>query len=90
MLFLFATLTLVAGCRSSAELCDNKSAAYASAESIPPLKIPVGLETPDTRNALRIPDLNSPEPPPRRVGEGCLDEPPKYTTPTAPKPAPAT
>ena len=33
------------------------------AESVEPLKIPAGLQAPDTRNALKVPELNVPEPP---------------------------
>ena len=78
-----------AGCHSGGNVCE-KPGVYTLAESAPSLKIPVGLQSPDTRQALRIPELNTPEPPPRRKGDACLDEPPKYTTPTGPKPPPAT
>jgi hypothetical protein len=88
-LLLIAVATVAAGCRSGGNVC-GKPGLYAQAQSIPSLRIPVGLETPDTRAAMKIPDLNEPQPPPRQKGEGCLDEPPKYTTPTPPKPAPAT
>ncbi len=46
--------------------------------SIPPLKIPPGLEAPDTTNALHLPQLNEPAPPPRTGQQPCLDEPPPY------------
>ena len=59
---------------------------YAQAVEAATLKIPVGLESPDTRNALRIPDLNTPEPPPRTKDEGCLDQPPQYTVATPKEP----
>ena len=88
-LFALAGLLALGGCHSGGAVCE-KPGIYTLAQSAPPLKIPVGLQTPDTRQALRIPELNAPEPPPRRKGEACLDEPPKYTTPTGPKPAPAT
>jgi hypothetical protein len=39
------------------------------------------------RNALRIPDLSTPEPPPRTKGQGCLDEPPSYVLPKPKEPA---
>ena len=38
-----------------------------------------GLQAPDTRNALRIPDLSTPTPPARTKEQGCLDQPPPYT-----------
>jgi uncharacterized lipoprotein len=84
-----AVALAVAGCHSGGNVCE-KPGIYTLAQSVPPLRIPVGLQTPDTRQALRIPELNVPEPPPRRKGDACLDEPPKYTTPSGPKPAPAT
>jgi uncharacterized lipoprotein len=84
-----AVVLIAAGCRSGGNVCE-KPGIYTQAQSTAPLRIPVGLQTPDTRQALRIPELNTPEPPPRRKGEACLDEPPKYTNPTGPKPPPAT
>jgi uncharacterized lipoprotein len=81
---LVAVVCVTSGCnpfrRSAAkagELC-KESVGYSNAQQNPQLKIPAGLESPDTRNALRIPELNTPEPPPRTRGQGCLDEPPPY------------
>ncbi len=59
---------------------------YVTAQTIPPLKIPAGLQAPDTHNALRIPDLKEPPPPRRKPGEPCLDEPPPFLTPKATRP----
>lgn len=55
---------------------DNKD--YIGAKEMPPLKAPDGLETPDTRNALKVPVLNTPE---RTRGrdEPCLDTPPPFS-----------
>lgn len=53
-------------------------APYSRAQSAEPLRIPPGLDAPDTRNALKIPELNEPQPPPRGTGDSCLDAPPKY------------
>lgn len=83
----FALLAVVAtaGCnpfrRNSGEaaLCREPTAGYAQAAEAPTLRVPPGLQAPDTRNALRIPDLNTPEPPPRTKEQGCLDQPPPYT-----------
>jgi uncharacterized lipoprotein len=58
---------------------------YMRSASIAPLKIPPGLDTPDTANALHIPALNTPAPPPRKKTDPCLDEPPAFN---APKQAP--
>jgi hypothetical protein len=46
--------------------------------SVEPLKIPTGLDAPDTTNALRLPQLNEPAPPPRRGKVPCLDAPPPF------------
>ncbi len=47
------------------------------AQSIAPLRIPTGLQAPDTRGALRIPDLNEAEQP-LPPGASCLEQPPRY------------
>ena len=79
---LAAVVCVTAGCnpfrRSHADAVCKGPEGYSNATSVPSLKIPAGLESPDTRGALRIPDLSTPEPPPRRQSEGCLDSPPKY------------
>ncbi|HEY2592124.1 MAG TPA: hypothetical protein VGI35_11085 [Steroidobacteraceae bacterium] len=59
----------------------NKPQPYARAQSIPPLQMPPGIDTPDTHAALNIPSLNEPAPPPRSRREPCLDEPPPFTAP---------
>lgn len=86
-----AVLFSVAGCHPfqalrSRELSCHKKQAYMAATSMPPLKIPAGLDTPDTTNALHVPSLNEPAPPPRKGREPCLDEPPSFKLP--PKPTP--
>ena len=67
------------------ELC-KEPVSYADAKEGKMLIIPAGLEAPDTRNALRIPDLSTPEPPPRKKSDGCLDEPPNYVIPKPTQP----
>ena len=90
LLALLATTLTIAGCNpfrrhsSADELCKEPEG-YAHAKEAKTLVIPAGLESPDTRNALRIPDLSTPEPPGRKKGQGCLDEPPNYTLPPKPK-----
>jgi uncharacterized lipoprotein len=80
---------VTAGCNpfrrnsAAAELCKEPEG-YASAVEAKSLTIPAGLESPDTRNALRIPDLSTPPPPARTKEQGCLDQPPSYTV-TKPK-----
>jgi uncharacterized lipoprotein len=90
-LVLVASLPLV-GChpframKSRANSCHVKQP-YTSASSVAPLKIPSGLDTPDTTNALHIPALNEPAPPVRKGKDPCLDEPPpfKVVKPAAPQ-----
>jgi uncharacterized lipoprotein len=51
---------------------------YMGAATVAPLKIPAGMDAPDTTNALRLPALNEPAPPARKKGDPCLDEPPSF------------
>lgn len=78
---------LLAACNTFGAAC-TKPREYTNSESIPPLQVPAGLEAPDTRAALRIPELETPERP-RAASEPCLDEPPLFTTPRAPAAIPA-
>jgi uncharacterized lipoprotein len=80
---IFAVSLALSGCHPiralhSRALSCHKKQAYMSASSAAPLKIPSGLDNPDTTNALHIPALNEPAPPPRKGKEPCLDEPPSY------------
>ncbi len=50
---------------------------YQHAVSRPPLKVPEGLDTPNTQGALVIPTLEV-TPPPPGPKEACLDIPPRY------------
>jgi uncharacterized lipoprotein len=70
------------GCKLLRTDC-HKPEPYQKATSGPPLKVPPGLDAPDTKAALRIPELHD-TPPPRGPKEPCLDAPPKYTPPPAP------
>lgn len=75
----------LSGCgmfRGSSSDCRDASV-YSGAKSVEPLKIPAGLEAADTRNALKVPDLNVPEAP-RAPGAKCLDAPPPYAAPPKP------
>lgn len=80
---LLAVSLALAGChpiralKSRAYSCHNKQP-YMAATSVAPMKIPPGLDVPDTTNALKIPDLNEPAPPPRKGHDPCLDEPPPF------------
>jgi uncharacterized lipoprotein len=64
----------------------NDPQPYAKAQSIAPLKTPIGLSAPDTRSVLHVPDLNQPPPPARTRSEPCLDSPPPFVVPKPAKP----
>jgi len=74
-------VAVTSGCKSRMQTCSQSDKDYAGAEEMPPLKAPPGLEAPDTRNALKVPPLNSPERP-RGKDEPCLDTPPPFNTGT--------
>ncbi len=80
------TLLLAAGCRSSGT-CRN-SQAYATAQEVPVLKMPAGLDGPDTREALQVPPLTEPEVPRQEKGP-CLEEPTPLVKPAASAQTPA-
>ena len=67
--------------------CKQTNKDYVGAKELPPLKAPVGLEAPDTRNALKVPALDVPERA-RGQDEACLDAPPPFTTAKTPPAAP--
>jgi len=78
----------LAGCKSQMESCHQSNKDYAGAKEMPPLKAPPGLEAPNTRNALKVPPLDTPERI-RGKNEPCLDIPPPFANPKAtPAPAP--
>ena len=58
----------------------NEAQPYQSARQAESLRVPAGADQPDTRNALRIPEIKSPELPPEPGS--CLDHPPAYSTHT--------
>lgn len=63
-----------------------KPGAYVGARDEKPLQVPAGLDAPDTRAALKIPELKQP-PKVRTAADGCLDAPPKFAEPKAASPA---
>jgi uncharacterized lipoprotein len=58
---------------------------FAGAVDNAPLRVPAGKDMPDTRAALKIPALETPEAP-RPVDSPCLDTPPKFTPPAPRQP----
>ena len=78
---LLPLLPLAGGChflRSAEAKACHSPQPYQKAKTMPPLQIPAGLDAPDTTNALRLPTLNEPPPPPRKGAQPCLDEPPPF------------
>jgi uncharacterized lipoprotein len=78
---------LLGGCKALRGISScNKPQPYMAATSVPPLKIPPGMDAPDTSSALKLPTLNEPAAP-RSKKDPCLDEPPsfKVSKPAAPK-----
>jgi hypothetical protein len=88
---LLAPLLLGAGgCHSmssklSGNSC-NKPQPYQKEKSVPPLRVPAGVDTPDTSNALKLPALKEPAAPPRTTRDPCLDVPPPYKVAKVPAP----
>lgn len=70
----------------------NRPQPYDRAQSIPSLRVPPGIDPPDTHATLRIPAYNEPAPPPRKLTDPCLDEPPLFAPARTPatKTAPST
>jgi uncharacterized lipoprotein len=69
---------LLNGCHFFGGLSDcHRVQDYQRAASQPPLKVPAGLETPDTKGALVIPTVEL-APPPPGPKDACLDVPPRY------------
>jgi len=82
----------LSGChtwRSITHSCANDTDGYQKAASVPPLRVPLGIDQPDAKSSLQIPQLNEPALPPRKPKDPCLDEPPKFIEPRGPRPPPA-
>jgi uncharacterized lipoprotein len=79
VLILIVAVALSSGCKLEAD-CHSKQE-YQRAAQMPPLKVPSGLDSPNTQGALVIPTVDL-APPPPGPKDACLDTPPRY------KPAP--
>ena len=82
-LLLVAASALLSGCHLFTKLnpdCHHRQE-YQNALSAPLLKVPAGLDTPNTAGALVIPSVTD-VPPPPGPKDTCYDIPPRY------KPAP--
>ena len=82
--FVFAASALMSGCHLFSKLTPDchTPQEYQRAGQVPPLKVPQGLDSPNTQGALAIPTVAL-APPPPGPKDTCLDVPPRY------KPAPA-
>ena len=83
VLMFVAASALMSGCHMFSKLtpdCHTRQD-YQNALSAPPLKVPPGLDSPNTAGALVIPTVTDVPPPPGRK-DACYDVPPRY------KPAP--
>jgi len=79
IVFTLATASLLGGCHIVSRLnpdCHVKQE-YQHSAQVAPLKVPDGLDSPNTQGALVIPTVEL-APPPPGPNEACLDLPPKY------------
>ena len=82
VILMIAAATLMSGCHIFHRMADcHRPQEYQRAPQLPPLKVPAGLDTPNTQGALVIPTVEL-APPPPGAHDACLDTPPRY------KPAP--
>ncbi len=83
LLMLIAAAALLSGCHLFSKLTPDchSPQEYRRAAQVPPLKVPAGLDSPNTQGALVIPTVEL-APPPPGPKDACLDVPPRY------KPAP--
>jgi len=72
---LLASTALLGGC-GKLLTCQGPSDIGDGGKSIASLRVPAGLTEINTKDALRIPELNEPEPPQDK--NKCLDAPPSY------------
>ena len=77
------SVAVISGCKSRMVSCRQDNKDYAGARELPPLTAPPGLEVPNTRNALKVPPLDTPERI-RGKDEPCLDSPPPFANPKGP------
>jgi uncharacterized lipoprotein len=85
-LALAAVAGVFTACASSEPVCNYDKEPYMAATSVPPLRAPEGLTTPDRSATLIIPPP-PPGAPAKPSGKGrCLDRPPSYfqTAPAQP------
>jgi hypothetical protein len=89
-LVICCTTTSLSGCflfhRHKDESCREKAFAQ-NTDNHPPLKVPAGMSAPDTRSAIQVPQLDTPERV-RAKSEPCLSRPPNYFNTASPHSGP--
>ena len=84
VLILIAATVLTSGCHLFSKVTPDchSSQEYQRAREVAPLKVPQGLDAPNTQGALAIPAVAL-APPPPGPKDACLEAPPRYqATPT--------
>jgi len=76
-------LLLASGCSTVVGGACHKTQPHQTAGNLPPLKMPTGLDGPDTSEALAVPEVTQPELPVDPDGP-CLEAPPAITAPPLP------
>jgi opacity protein-like surface antigen len=87
VLMLIAAAALTSGCKLTTD-CHSQQE-YQRAGQMAPLKVPAGLDSPNTQGALVIPTVDV-TPPPPGPNDACLDVPPRYVPAPSNKAAVAT
>jgi uncharacterized lipoprotein len=79
VLMLIAAAALMSGCHLFSKLTPDCHTAqeYQRAGQVAPLKVPAGLDSPNTQGALVIPTVGV-VPPPPGPKDACFDVPPRY------------
>jgi uncharacterized lipoprotein len=79
VLILIAAAALSSGCHLFGKLTPDchTPQEYQRAGQVAPLKVPPGLDSPNTKDALVIPTVEL-APPPPGPKDACLDVPPRY------------
>ena len=79
VLMLIAAAALTSGCHIFSKLTPDCVTAqeYQRAGQVAPLKVPAGLDSPNTQGAMVIPAVALAPPPPGKK-DACLDVPPRY------------
>src|SRR5229473_4090823 len=78
VLMVVAAAALMSGCHLFRGADCHTRQEYQRAGQVPPLKVPAGLDSPNTQGALVIPAVALAPPPPGKK-DACLDVPPRYT-----------